>query len=55
MCHFRYRSSISHFLIAIAGYITTSIVGYYIYYIAKVNSIIELKGDLKYIEVEKTR
>ena len=38
VCHFRYRNELFHFFIALAGYLTTSGVGYYIYYTSRVNS-----------------
>ena len=37
-CHFKYRNEFFHFFIALAGYIATSVFGYYIYSIAKLNS-----------------
>lgn len=37
-CQYNYKNAFTHFLITLFGYITTSIVGYYMYYIAKVES-----------------
>jgi len=37
-CQYRYKSTIAHFLITLFGYISTSLVGYSIYFIAKINS-----------------
>ncbi len=46
LCHFRYRNEFFHFLIALAGYIATSLFGYYIYKIATLNSNIITNQNL---------
>ena len=46
VCHFRYRNTFFHFLITMSGYIATSVIGYYIYSIAKLDSAIISTGNL---------
>ena len=38
VCHYRYKSAISHFLISVSGYIATAAFGYYIYSVASTSS-----------------